>query len=561
MKAIPYQQGILGGLIIATLAMMGVGVYALATAPYTGLRLVFGDEEGLGRLDALPPNSRGHPPPAGRPVKIEDITLEQQDFLRFPEFFFPAQESGWWQKQQALYDIARGKKFLSVEFFHQGNGSPLIIPVAVRAIPLLELIRRIGLVYLVALIFLFLAIHLFAKRSSFPHQLCAFFAAFNALYYVSAAPVAYRDIALPPGLFKILINGVYIGAGGLITLVHLSLVFPQSKAFLRGRPRYIFALYLYFFTSVLLYLAEVTAFGTTFPFLFFWTLIMVGAFLHSWLSAKSPLPREQIRLAVVLPAIIGLVFILFLLLPAFLGLPVMDFSYFALFSLTLPFALCFGIDNLNLYLQNLKAETERLKIRDAIHDDLGHNLTYIVRAADVACHCLPYDLQTAEQNIRHIGSLARDCVEQVRNFFQVVINLDYNTWEELVGYFKELGERYLTRNDINLEWVYQPADNLFWQPDFIQKFNMYKIFKETINNILKHANAQTVKVSFTINNSKLEIRIEDDGVGFDPEEVLKKKTYGFNLLYKRAQEMGGKITFDSQKGKGSSIHLIVPFGG
>ena len=55
---------------------------------------------------------------------------------------------------------------------------------------------------------------------------------------------------------------VFAGAGGMITLVHFSLVFPRPKFFIKGRPWLIHGLYLYFFGSMVLYFLKIAAFGT-----------------------------------------------------------------------------------------------------------------------------------------------------------------------------------------------------------------------------------------------------------------------------------------------------------
>ncbi len=529
------------GLIFAVFAIMILGFYTLMITPYIGMELVLKNNIEI--------------------VKIEDMLLEKSDFQRFPEFFSQKAEAFWWQRQEKLYNIIRQKKIIRLEL-PQYNSPPIIISVQVKSFPTIEIFKKVGLIDLIALIFVILALHLFYRTNHFPNQLCAFFMAFLAMYYTSAAPVIYRDITLPPFLFQFFIKALFIGAGGLITLIHFSLIFPKPKSFLIIFPKLIYVLYAYFLTSVLLYFLKITAFGATFPFLFFWVIIMAGAFLHSWISEKELFLKKQIHLTLMSPIIVGLVFILLFLLPPFLNLPPMDFTYFALFSLVLPFSLSFATENFYLYQENINKEIARQKEREHIleelHDNLGNDLINIKVSSEAAIQYIPHDLKKVEETINNIQNLSKNCLEQLRNFLWV-IDLEANNWEEIIGYFKETGEKVLENNNIKLEWIYLSPDKDIISPSFALKFNLSRIYKEIITNILKHANAKKVKINFLVNGSRLEMKIEDDGVGFDINRALQKSTYGLKNMSKRIKEIGGKIEFISQKGKGCVILLIVPF--
>ena len=80
--------------------------------------------------------------------------------------------------------------------------------------------------------------------------------------------------------------------------------------------------------------------------------------------------------------------------------------------------------------------------------------------------------------------------------------------------------------------------------------------QEAVNNAVKYAHAQVIKVSIKPAGEDLSIEVTDDGFGFDLKAVGQGN--GLNNMKKRAREIGGSITIDSQSGGGTCIKLLVP---
>ena len=98
------------------------------------------------------------------------------------------------------------------------------------------------------------------------------------------------------------------------------------------------------------------------------------------------------------------------------------------------------------------------------------------------------------------------------------------------------------------------------QPGFLLRFNLYRIFKEVLGNIVKHAHAKNVWVTVLLSSEAIEMKIRDDGVGFIPQEVTREGRYGMRNMEKRVKELGGTIDFCSEPGRGTTIHLKLPLG-
>ena len=565
---------------ISTLAIIGLGVYTLQTSPYTGIRpAIVNNTWIVSHLDYNSPSATPNIIIGNKLIKIGSIPVGKGDFMRFPEFFRKGSEEKWWNKQRSFYGALRENSTINIEIIRDNNTKASVITFIKRGMPFSQIIKRTLLVYVSSLLWMIIGILAcfdlnnpgirFCSKLSGKHSqksplktLCAFFSGFGALYLASAAPIASRDLTLSPLLFHILLIGAFIGAGGLITLVHFSLVFPKPKSFISSHPAAIYILYIYFLLTLILYLSGICAFGAFFPFLMVWTLIMIYAFFHSWIQEKDPLLKQQIRLGLIAPVVGGIVFIFVNLLPPFIGLPPLDFNYFALISLILPFNLSFVTDNYRLYIEKARGELEhqeeRGKIMDVLHDSLGNDLSHIKMCSEVIMKNLSGDIQKARENIGFINETSQNSVKQLRDFIWAT-DTKYPTWNDFINYFKEYGSELFQTREIPFDFKYS-LDSEATQPYSSVKFYLLSIYKEILGNILKHAQARNVSVNLRLSVKELEMKLRDDGIGFIPEEVLKEGHYGIKKMQKRVEEMGGTFHIHSKIGEGTLVHYKIPLG-
>ena len=86
---------------------------------------------------------------------------------------------------------------------------------------------------------------------------------------------------------------------------------------------------------------------------------------------------------------------------------------------------------------------------------------------------------------------------------------------------------------------------------------LFRIIQESINNIIKHARADTVHILLMYGEQQVRVRVRDNGKGFDPEQVGAFCS-GLQNMRKRIQSVRGTIQIDSKPGKGTSIELTAP---
>lgn len=85
---------------------------------------------------------------------------------------------------------------------------------------------------------------------------------------------------------------------------------------------------------------------------------------------------------------------------------------------------------------------------------------------------------------------------------------------------------------------------------------MYRILQEIVNNAIKHANAKDITVSISQIENELQIKISDNGIGFDYESK-KKKSFGLTNIQNRVQEINGNLEVESNQTKGTNYSITV----
>ncbi len=87
-----------------------------------------------------------------------------------------------------------------------------------------------------------------------------------------------------------------------------------------------------------------------------------------------------------------------------------------------------------------------------------------------------------------------------------------------------------------------------------------RLLQEIINNIIKHAQAKHIQIDACLDKNVLHLKVAENGIGFDPDEMKTKKSgMGLNSIYKRIEMINGKLVLNSAPGKGTSISIEIPY--
>ena len=96
-----------------------------------------------------------------------------------------------------------------------------------------------------------------------------------------------------------------------------------------------------------------------------------------------------------------------------------------------------------------------------------------------------------------------------------------------------------------------------------QELILFRIVQESLNNIIKHAEAKTIRVTALYTADELDLQVEDDGKGADPSQLdmdgNSYKSLGLRNMSNRAGMIGGTFSINSVPGNGTIIKLNIPF--
>ncbi len=87
---------------------------------------------------------------------------------------------------------------------------------------------------------------------------------------------------------------------------------------------------------------------------------------------------------------------------------------------------------------------------------------------------------------------------------------------------------------------------------------LYRVLQESVNNVMKHANASRLDISLMRDEANISLTIEDNGKGFDTTAPEAYSGMGLNNLRSRINFLNGKVELDSQLGKGTLVSVYIP---
>ena len=79
-----------------------------------------------------------------------------------------------------------------------------------------------------------------------------------------------------------------------------------------------------------------------------------------------------------------------------------------------------------------------------------------------------------------------------------------------------------------------------------------------MTNALKHAQARNIEIILDFKPEGVELRVNDDGCGFDPAVASNNGHFGLLGLQERARALGAELTLDSRPSQGTRLRLAVP---
>ncbi|RJP28322.1 MAG: hypothetical protein C4536_12890 [Actinobacteria bacterium] len=203
-------------------------------------------------------------------------------------------------------------------------------------------------------------------------------------------------------------------------------------------------------------------------------------------------------------------------------------------------------------------EEERRRISRELHDGVAQSFLGVVYLSEFTLDDLERDLARAREDLHALMERAREGLEELRAVITDLrpIPLDVlglrGAAEKLL---KDLAAE--GKLETSLESNLEEGETL---PPLVEG-NLYRILQEGLNNVRKHARAGTVKVSLLRDEEKVVLEVADDGVGVSVSVAGAAPGLGMTSMMERAEEMGGKLSIESEESRGTTLTVSIPVSG
>lgn len=195
-------------------------------------------------------------------------------------------------------------------------------------------------------------------------------------------------------------------------------------------------------------------------------------------------------------------------------------------------------------------EKERLEMGRELHDNVGQQLTSIKLFLDLA-------KTMAGDDIRNLIDIAlknvSNVIDEVRFMSRSLVPPTLKDLG-LVDSVNDLVDSLRTTQPLNFELTYVDVDEEHLPEN--KKLALFRILQEQLNNVLKYAGANKVSIALRYSNGQIELKIKDDGVGFDLSKI--RRGMGLTNIINRSELFGGRVEIVTAPGKGCSVNVWLP---
>ena len=200
-------------------------------------------------------------------------------------------------------------------------------------------------------------------------------------------------------------------------------------------------------------------------------------------------------------------------------------------------------------------EEERRRVARDIHDGPAQSIANIVFRAEICERLIDKDSVRAKSELKALGDHIRNTLAEIR---KIIFDLrpmaldDLGLMPTLRGLLDVFREQFGLLTEISLT-----GQERRMEPHI--EIGVFRVVQEALNNVVKHAQATTVRVRIEFTPADVTVIVEDDGKGFDlVNEDKPAGHYGLMGMRERMQLLDGKLTIKSTPRQGTRVMITVP---
>lgn len=204
-------------------------------------------------------------------------------------------------------------------------------------------------------------------------------------------------------------------------------------------------------------------------------------------------------------------------------------------------------------------ESERQRIARDLHDETGQSLTAIGMGLRGLSGKLSSRNKDAIATLHKLETLTADSLKELQRLMTDLrpSHLDDLGLSAALRWYTARIQEHLSLS-IRVDIHGEECDL-----DDAMKITIFRIIQESLNNIIKHAQATHVNIHVHFDEKKVRIHVFDNGIGFDREQVQARRTnrpsLGLAGMEERAALLGGIVTVQSRPGYGTEVEALIPY--
>lgn len=204
------------------------------------------------------------------------------------------------------------------------------------------------------------------------------------------------------------------------------------------------------------------------------------------------------------------------------------------------------------YATRKKIEHIRWQLSRDLHDDIGSTLSSIAVYSSVLENRLWQDKEKAI-----VAEIKERATDSIQNMSDIVwaIQPEDDSLRDFVQRFKTWAIPLLESRKIQFI-VHNEAADATVSLNMLQRRNLYLVCKEALNNSMKYSQATRVEITCRVTNHTLQIRLMDNGIGFDEKKLTRRN--GLQNMKHRMKELKGVFSIDTAPGNGCCVTAILP---
>lgn len=210
------------------------------------------------------------------------------------------------------------------------------------------------------------------------------------------------------------------------------------------------------------------------------------------------------------------------------------------------------------YQRTLAMLREREMLGRELHDGIGQLLAAAQLQVRTARALLTRgDTAAVESGLDQLANTVQQAIESVREYLlgvKTASSPELSLFSKLSQYLTHYSHQY----GIHSEIVVRPELEQFRFDSAIEA-QLQPIIQEALVNVRRHSESPSVRLIFARSADQIQVTVEDEGKGFDPEQIDKILGFGVRSMRGRAEALGASFKINSTPGQGTQVIVQVPW--